>query len=110
MNPKYIPYINKNYEKFIRAKPCFICGQRPTHGHHWFHARSTSILLVPLCLDHHTRGNDSYHVLEVNRFEDHHGIKGEFKIINYLTEYIQILEEKLKCKKKVGPLEQLERE
>lgn len=103
MNPKYLNFDNPDYEKFIRSKPCIICQFPKSDGHHWFHARKNSLLLVPLCRGHHTFGADSYHVLEVKEFEAKHNISGEWEIIRLLSEYIEM-------KRDAEPLEQLERE
>lgn len=79
---------NADYESFIRSKSCIVCGHTPVDMHHCFHVRSTPYLCLPLCRIHHTAGNDSYHVLEWQRFQDVHNIDLKDAIINFLSEYI----------------------
>lgn len=99
MNPKLISYENRGYEKWIKKKPCLICGQSPVDGHHMRHARSNALMLTPLCRSHH----QEYHRLEHQAFEDKFALVCDWAVMALLMEYIE-------SKRDVEPLEQLERE
>lgn len=92
MNPKERCFENKKYEKFIHTLPCVVCNVFGVDGHHCWHARGNCYSLVPLCRNHHTFGNNSYHKLEHEEFERVHGIKLEWIIMNQLSRYIHKLQ------------------
>lgn len=87
--PKDNCFKNSKYEKWIRSKPCLICGMEPVQGHHLEHARRNCYLLLPLCVEHHLNGFPySYHELERDRFEEHHRVNLDWVVINQLSEFI----------------------
>jgi len=87
--PKDNYFKNSHYEKFIKSKPCLICGDEKVQLHHVDHARGNCFLLIPLCMRHHMPGfPQSYHQLERVRFEDLHSLNLDWVIMNYLMEYI----------------------
>lgn len=89
MRPKQLTFKNSKYEKFIKSKPCLICGRMPVQLHHIDHARWNVFMLAPLCMEHHMPGfKDSYHQLERSRFEDKHSLNLDWEVMRLLMEYI----------------------
>lgn len=80
---------NKGYEKFIRSKPCIICGKSPVEFHHCWHRRNDVFSGVPLCNRHHVNSPDAYHVIEHENFERRHNINLLEVIYELLTEFIE---------------------
>ena len=89
MHPKWIKHENKDYENYIRKKPCLICGQEGVDLHHVWHARRNCYLSTPLCRGCHTARPDSYHAIEHKEFCERHNINLEWEIIELLSEYIE---------------------
>ena len=86
------------YLEFIRSKPCLICGRKSTAHHEPLKQGGCSIKApdtqsVPLCMECHVR----HDTVGTETFWKYHDIKLE--IIKLQTEYIGIIEEKLKRKK-----------
>ena len=94
MNPKHfglktLDLKNKEYEKWVKTKPCLIpgCYGKPQFHHCW-HCRSNDYLGVPLCETHHMPGHPgSYHTLEHEEFEKRHNLNLSWEIINLLVEW-----------------------
>lgn len=84
MHPKYIVHDNKEYEKWIKKQPCFICGKKEVDNHHMWHGRSNSFLSSPLCRVHHRE----YHDKEWQAFEKIHNIECAWELIKLLSRYI----------------------
>ncbi len=91
MNPKWIVHEDKNYEAWIRTKPCVACISTPVDCHHVYHARRNSYLSVPLCRTHHTAGAAAYHHLEHDKFEEVHNLDLGWEIIKLLGEYLELV-------------------
>ena len=83
-----INLFDKKYEEWIRSLPCLICKSRNTVVHHNWHRRSNSFVAVPLCVNHHTHGQDSYHKLEAVNFQRKHNICLGWVIINLMSFYL----------------------
>jgi hypothetical protein len=87
--------VNKDYEKFIKSKPCVVCDEIPAQPHHVDRARNNASALIPLCLGCHMGGGQmSYHDREVSkfkeraRFEFNHGVDLNVVMLNLLAEFI----------------------
>ena len=64
--------------KWMKAKPCLVCGRTPSENAHTHTAgmsyRADVCHIVPLCADHHRTGPDSFHELgSANAFDARHG-------------------------------------
>jgi len=71
------PILNPAYRSFVRSQPCCICGNtrgiEAAHtGPHGLGQKSPDTSCIPLCREHHTLGNDSYHALGPWRFAEYH--------------------------------------
>jgi len=98
--PKYKRCKNPKYERFVKEKACVICGKSPVHGHHTDHARRCSVMLIPLCPEHHLPGfPDSYHTLEREKFETRHNINCDWICLNLLSEFLDEEKDYLELKK-----------
>lgn len=82
--------VDQEYENFIRSKPCLVCGRSPVDFHHVWHSRNDSYVGVPLCREHHSFGNTSYHHIEHDAFEKMHNICFKTEIFELLTEWLEI--------------------
>lgn len=92
MHPSNFIYHNTKYEKWIRDKPCLICGEK-SEVHHVYNMggkkKRNSQLSVPLCVAHHRHGfAGSYHQEGKDKFEEKHNINLDWEVINLLSEYI----------------------
>lgn len=88
MHPKHfgiktLDLKNAKYEKWIKTKPCLVCGREGVDPHHHWHCRRNDYLCVPLCREHHTE----YHKLESDAFENLHNLNLSWEIINLLVEW-----------------------
>lgn len=81
---KYDSHKNEKYLKWIRKRNCLVCGTSPCDAHHVEHNRSMDQYSVPLCRPCHRE----YHDIEHEAFEEKHGIKFEWEIIELLSEFI----------------------
>lgn len=81
-------FFDAKYEAWIRTMPCIVCKKPDVVIHHVWHRRGNSFTGIPLCVAHHTHGQDSYHHLEHREFEKKHNIVIGWAIINLLTFYI----------------------
>jgi len=88
-HPKWITRKRKDlkYEKFVRSKPCCVCGQKSVVHHVW-HCRNDSYISIGLCVFHHTYSPVAYHTLEHDEFERVNKICCLDVIINNMLEYI----------------------
>lgn len=98
--PRRGPSRDADYLKWIRTLPCVVCAlpQRgPTEaahtGPHGISQKSSDYSVIPLCWDHHQRGNDSYHRLGW-RFFQVHGIEIEELIASLVAGYAHHLVER----------------
>ena len=71
------PMRNPAYLRFVRSQPCCVCGSscriEAAHtGPHGLGQKSPDTSCIPLCREHHTTGNDSYHALGPWRFAEFH--------------------------------------
>ena len=93
MHPSNFVFHDLAYEKWIREKPCLICGDKAEVHHVWNLGKKKvrhAYVSVPLCPKHHRHGFQfSYHGMGHGPFEDHHKLNLEWIIIRNLSEYIQ---------------------
>ena len=94
MHPKQVVHINKKYLKWIRKKPCLVCGKQwPNDAHHVWNSGGKNygndMLAVPLCRGCHTFGKEAYHNIGHSAFERFHNKDLKDEIINLLSEYIE---------------------
>jgi hypothetical protein len=81
--PRRGPVRNPAYLKFIRSLRCLICvlqhlvqkgrTEAAHSGPHGISQKSSDLSAIPLCLEHHQTGKDSYHRLGW-RFFEYHGL------------------------------------
>ncbi len=88
MRPRDVVCKNAKYEKFVRSKPCLVCGNPESQLHHVEQARKNAAYTVPLCVDHHTFGPQAYHVLKHEGFEFEHKINLLWECFALLAEFI----------------------
>lgn len=86
---------SKEYEKFIRSKPCLICERRPAQLHHVDRARHNAARSIPLCFTHHLGGMEgSYHNRAYSKFTERAEFEKLYKInldhvcLNLLAEFL----------------------
>lgn len=91
-----MPIRNEDYLNFIRAKPCIACGRHgPSEPHHYRTATNSGggqkpddTWVLPLC-------SETCHIPGVHRigqesFFNHAGVDPLTKIIEFLTEYMEM--------------------
>jgi len=88
IHPKQFNYDDPGYESYIRNSVCIVCHSPSVDVHHVYHARRNSYLALPLCREHHTTGQNSYHTLGVKTFEGEHNLDLMWEIVNHLSQYI----------------------
>lgn len=105
MHPSNFIFHDLDYEKWIRKKPCLVCGQQSEVHHVWNLGKKNvrhAYVSVPLCPTHHRHGfPSSYHSLGKEPFEDQHGINLEWIIIQNLSEYLREAKNEEKGKSKI---------
>ena len=79
---------DEKYENWLRTLPCVVCGHPDSVVHHNWHRRKNSYTAMPLCVNHHTHGNDAYHKLEHREFERRHNVVIGWVIINLQSYYL----------------------
>lgn len=88
--PKLKPYRNADYLKFIRSKPCWICGRKHVQAAHvrkpyWGSGtgiKSHDLCTLPMCHCCHRAEHDGL----LNAYSDLDKFRA---IISYLMEYIE---------------------
>jgi hypothetical protein len=69
---------SRNYLRFVRALPCRVCGDTPSHAHHLIDTslsrgmglKVKDIFVIPLCSLHH----NTIHDIGTETFEQNYGI------------------------------------
>lgn len=84
-------FISDDYRTYIKTLSCIVCGSREVTAHHWITvaAGGSDLECVPLCLDHHTLGGDSFHRLGVDTFAKKHKIDIDWIQKRLLMGYIE---------------------
>jgi len=99
MHPSNFVYHDRDYENWIRKKPCLVCGRKAEVHHVWNLGKKNvrhAYVSIPLCVEHHRHGFPlSYHGLGHAPFEDKHKLNLEWIIIRNLSEYIQEMKGKI---------------
>jgi hypothetical protein len=73
------PPRNRLYLAWIRTLPCLVCGltrgiEASHTGPHGLGQKSSDYSAIPLCIQHHRTGNDSYHRLGPRSFAEIHNL------------------------------------
>ena len=71
------PRRDPHFLRFVRNLPCIVCGTRrrveAAHfGPRGLGQKADDRRTLPLCLNHHRTGSDSYHRLGPLKFSEHH--------------------------------------
>ena len=82
---------SKKYEKYIKEKPCTVCGQTPVDAHHMEAVGMgganrdgyKDYSCVPLCRYHHSE----YHSTGINYFESRYKVNLWKDVFNLLRRY-----------------------
>ncbi len=92
MYKKNKTYRSAKYLKFIRSKPCLVCGSKsvPHHESEGFYnsgmgMKPPDTQCLPLCIEHHAER----HRIPAQEFYDNYNIDFKVKMVNLLTEFIQ---------------------
>jgi hypothetical protein len=98
---KPVKFKSPDYQKFIKNKPCVICGRKSNFHHEGLNAGKKGVGTkvsdsqgVPLCPECHTIGTMALHRMGSRMFWEVHNIDVKMLIIGYLTEYLQCLTQK----------------
>lgn len=84
MHPKNFICENKDYEEFVKSFPCLGCNSECVDGHHAYHRRNNSYMLLPLCRLCHIQAHRGEETWQIKT-----GIYYDNEIMKMLMRYIE---------------------